>query len=92
MAANKVAGVRAALVWSEETAELSRRHNDANVISVGARMHPVETTTTFVEIFLSTAFTGEERHARRVQMITDYEATGQLPPLPESGSSAGQPA
>ncbi len=93
IAANKVKGVRAALVWSEETAVLAREHNDANVISVGGRMHTVEDMTRFVEVFLETAFTGEERHVRRIGMLGDYEKTGNLPALPESalgrGTSAG---
>lgn len=84
MAANKVVGVRAALVWSEETAVLAREHNDANVISVGGRMHPVEELTRFVEVFLATAFTGEPRHLRRIGMLSDYEQTRTLPPLPPS--------
>jgi ribose 5-phosphate isomerase B len=84
IAANKVKGVRAALVWSEETAVLAREHNDANVISVGGRMHTVEDMTRFVEVFLDTAYTGEERHDRRIGMLGDYEKTGNLPPLPES--------
>ena len=84
IAANKVKGVRAALVWSDETAVLARQHNDANVISVGGRMHTVEEMTRFVELFLDTAFTGEERHVRRIAMLADYEATGDLPPLPAS--------
>ena len=83
-AANKVRGVRAALVWSEEIATLAREHNDANVISVGGRMHTVEQVTRFVEVFLNTPYTSEERHARRIGMLTDYEVTGQLPPLPDS--------
>ena len=62
IAANKVKGVRAALVWSEETAVLAREHNDANVISVGGRMHTVEDMTRFVEVFLATPYSGEERH------------------------------
>jgi ribose 5-phosphate isomerase B len=82
IAANKVAGVRAALAWSDDTARLCRMHNDANVVSIGARMHSLEEATAFVETFLSTAFTGEERHARRLAMLTDYEQTGDLPPLP----------
>jgi ribose 5-phosphate isomerase B len=86
IAANKVKGVRAALVWSEETAVLARRHNDANVISVGGRMHSVEDMTRFVELFLETEFTAEERHARRIAMLADYEVTGDLPPLPESAT------
>ena len=87
IAANKVKGVRAALVWSEETAVLARQHNDANVISVGGRMHTLDEMTHFVDLFLATAFTGEERHARRIAMLADYEQTGDLPPLP-----AGAPA
>jgi ribose 5-phosphate isomerase B len=84
IAANKVKGVRCALVWSEETATLAREHNDANVVSVGGRMHTVEDMTRFVEVFLGTAYSGEERHTRRIDMLTDYEKTGNLPPLPES--------
>jgi len=84
MAANKVKGIRSALVWSEETAVLARQHNDAQVIAVGGRMHTVEEMTRFVEIFLATPFSEEERHARRIEMLTDYERTGELPPLPPS--------
>lgn len=86
IAANKVAGCRAALAWSEETAVLARQHNDANVISVGGRMHTLEEMTRFVELFLATPFTGEERHARRIAMLADYEHTGELPPLPPSAA------
>ena len=84
MAANKVKGVRCALVWSEETATLGREHNDANVVSVGGRMHTVDEMTRFVEVFLGTPFSREERHARRIGQLTTYESTGELPPLPES--------
>jgi len=84
IAANKVKGVRAALVWNEETAVLARQHNDANVVSVGGRMHTVEDMTRFVEVFLGTDYSGEERHTRRIGMLADYEKTGNLPPLPES--------
>ena len=83
MAANKVLGVRAALAWTEDTAVLAREHNDANVISVGARMHTPDEATRLVELFLTTAFSGEERHSRRIAMIDGYEATGELPPLPD---------
>jgi ribose 5-phosphate isomerase B len=86
IAANKVEGVRAALAWSEETARLGREHNDANVVSVGGRMHSLEDMTHFVEVFLATSFSGEERHSRRISMLTDYEATGTLPALPESAT------
>ena len=92
IAANKVAGVRAALAWSDETARLAREHNDANVLSVGGRMHPVEDMVRFVGVFLDTAFTGEERHVRRIGMLSDYERTGDLPPLPESAAGLGPDA
>lgn len=82
IAANKVKGVRAALAWSSETAKLGREHNDANVISVGARMHPEEEATGFVETFLATDYSGEDRHTRRIKMLDSYESTGELPPLP----------
>jgi ribose 5-phosphate isomerase B len=82
MAANKVKGVRAALVWNEDTARLSREHNDANVISIGARQHDLDTAARFVELFLTTAYSGEDRHTRRIEMLADYERTGELPPLP----------
>jgi len=84
IAANKVVGIRSALVWSEETAALAREHNNANVVSVGGRMHSLADMTRFVEVFLATAFTGEERHARRIAQLTSYETTRELPPLPES--------
>lgn len=83
IAANKVKGVRAALVWNEDTATLAREHNDANVISLGARQHDADTATRFVELFLTTPYSGEERHTRRITMLGDYERTGELPPLPD---------
>jgi len=88
IAANKVRGVRAALAWSDETAALAREHNDANVISVGGRMHSLEEMIRFVGIFLGTGFSGEERHQRRIDMLADYESTGDLPPLPDSALDA----
>jgi len=82
IAANKVAGVRAALVWSEETARLARQHNDATVAAVGGRMHDGPTAVGFVRAFLAEPFSGDERHVRRIGMLTAYERTGALPPLP----------
>ncbi len=82
IAANKVRGVRAALAWSEETAQLARLHNNANVVSVGARMHSRDEATRFVEVFLASDFTGETRHGRRIAMLTAYEETGRLPDPP----------
>ncbi|MGO9501686.1 MAG: ribose-5-phosphate isomerase [Streptosporangiaceae bacterium] len=81
MAANKIRGVRAALAWSEETARLARLHNDANVLSLGARMHTLDEAVDFARMFLQTEFSGEPRHARRLAEISDYERTGELPPL-----------
>jgi ribose 5-phosphate isomerase B len=78
IAANKVTGVRAALVWSEDTATLARQHNDANIISIGARNHPEGDVLHFVEIFLETPFSQGERHIRRIGMLTEYEATGAI--------------
>ncbi|WP_410811479.1 ribose-5-phosphate isomerase [Micromonospora sp. 067-2] len=82
IAANKVAGVRAALAWSVETAQLARQHNDANVVAVGARQHTLDEATAIVEAFLSTPFSGNERHARRIAQVAEYELTRQLPDLP----------
>jgi ribose 5-phosphate isomerase B len=82
IAANKVKGVRAVLAWSTETARLGREHNNANVISVGGRMHSEEEATGFIDTFLATDYSGEARHTRRIDMMSDYESTGELPPLP----------
>ena len=82
IAANKVPGCRAVLAYDTETAELGRSHNNAQVIAVGGRMHSVEDATAIVEKFLATPFSGDERHARRIAMLTDYERTGTPPPLP----------
>ena len=84
IAANKVTGIRCALAWSEETAALAREHNDANVVSVGGRMHSVDDMTRFVEVFLTTPFSGDERHVRRIGQLSVYDETRELPPLPES--------
>jgi ribose 5-phosphate isomerase B len=82
IAANKIPGIRAALAWTEETARLARQHNDANVLSLGARMYTIEEATRFAQVFVATPFSGEQRHARRLAMIADFEKTGELPPLP----------
>jgi ribose 5-phosphate isomerase B len=73
ISANKVPGVRAALIWNRETARLAREHNDANVAAIGARMHSVDDACALVTLFLSTAFTGSARHLRRIGEITRYE-------------------
>jgi ribose 5-phosphate isomerase B len=81
IAANKVPGVRAALAWSAQTAQLAREHNDANVLSLGARMHSEADAVSFARVFVETTFSGEPRHARRLAMVTDFEQNGTLPPL-----------
>jgi ribose 5-phosphate isomerase B len=68
MAANKVRGVRCALCWNEESAKLSRLHNDANVLSLGERMIPEELALEIVRIWLTTPFEGG-RHARRIAQL-----------------------
>jgi ribose 5-phosphate isomerase B len=76
IAANKVAGIRAALAWNDETAILARQHNDANVISIGARNHPLEDALRFVELFLDTPFSQDPRHVRRINEVAAFETTG----------------
>jgi ribose 5-phosphate isomerase B len=74
IAANKVAGVRAALAWNSDTARLAREHNDANIVAIGARMHDEATAAGLVEMFLATPFSGAERHSRRIAEVGRYEA------------------
>ena len=78
IAANKVEGARAALVWSIATAQLGREHNNANVIAIGARQHEFAEVISFVETFVATPFPGEERHARRIAQLAEYETTGAI--------------
>lgn len=75
IAANKVKGIRCALCWTHETAELSRRHNNANALSIGERMIPLELALEIVDIWLDTPFDGG-RHARRLTELDCYEAGG----------------
>jgi ribose 5-phosphate isomerase B len=81
MAANKVRGVRAALCYDEELARLAREHNDARILSIGARMSEPDVARAMVRMFVGTPFSGDERHVRRLRMIEAYEADGTLPPL-----------
>jgi ribose 5-phosphate isomerase B len=73
IAANKVVGARAALAYNFDTAKLGRQHNDANVIAIGARMHSQEEALEMVRLFLTTPFSGDPRHARRIGLLADYE-------------------
>ena len=75
MAANRVKGVRAALVWNDSTARLAREHNNANVVSIGARQHSVEECFALVDVFLETPFSQDERHQRRISLMDEYEET-----------------
>ena len=68
MAANKVRGVRCALCWNEETARLSRQHNDANVLSLGERVIPEEIALAIVRVWLTTDFEGG-RHSQRIALL-----------------------
>jgi ribose 5-phosphate isomerase B len=73
IAANKVPGIRAALAWNRDTAALARQHNDANVIAVGGRQHSADEAAELVLLFLDTPFSGDERHIRRIGLVSDYE-------------------
>jgi ribose 5-phosphate isomerase B len=72
IAANKIRGVRAALAWNEETARLARQHNDANVLSIPARMISAAEVSKIVKSYLGAKFEGG-RHARRVEEISELE-------------------
>ncbi len=82
IAANKVPGARCALGWSTETASLAREHNNALLIGIGGRMHTVEQALAIVDAFVSTPWSGEPRHERRVAIMADYEKTHRAPPVP----------
>jgi ribose 5-phosphate isomerase B len=86
IAANKVKGVRCAVGFSDQTATLCREHNDANILSLGARMYDVATALRYAELFLATPFSRAERHVRRITLLSGYEASGVLPPRPEDGA------
>ncbi len=76
IAANKVRGARAALAWNTDTAQLARQHNDAWVVSVGARQHPEAEALAIVDAFLAEPFSADERHERRIGIIRSFEDTG----------------
>ncbi len=78
IAANKVSGIRAALVWNEDTAKLARSHNDANVIAVGARQHSKEEILELIETFITEPFSNDERHIRRIGKIATFEKNGDV--------------
>jgi ribose 5-phosphate isomerase B len=76
ISANKVKGARAALAWSTETASLARQHNNAQIVSIGARMHTPEEAVEIVSAFLETPWSDEARHQRRIDMLLTYEQSG----------------
>jgi ribose 5-phosphate isomerase B len=78
IAANKVSGIRAALVWNQDTAKLARSHNDANVVALGARQHTKEQVLELIQLFIKEPFSGDERHARRIGKIATFEQTGEV--------------
>ncbi len=67
--ANKIKGIRAALVYDEQTAKLSRQHNDANVLCMGGRLTPEEEAKKIVDVWLNTSFEGG-RHEKRIKLIS----------------------
>ena len=98
MTANRVPGVRCALCWNAETAELARRHNDANALSIGARMISLDQALEIVRIWLETPFDGG-RHVHRIQQIDqpvfpeNAEGAGNKPPEPvAAGTGSKGPA
>ncbi len=73
IAANKIHGVRAALAWNKETAELARHHNDANIVAIGGRTTPPESIKEIVLAFLTNSFDSGGRHERRIEKISGLE-------------------
>ena len=99
IAANKVSGIRAALIWNESTALLARQHNDANVCAIGARQHTLDDAIHLIDLFLAEPFSKEERHARRIAQLAEFEATGAIAghpiddrPRPERARGAFDPS
>jgi ribose 5-phosphate isomerase B len=84
IAANKVPGARCALAWSVETAQLARQHNNALLIGLGGRMHSKEEAFAIVDAFLATPWSDEARHQRRIDILAEYERTGEAPAVPQA--------
>lgn len=81
IAANKVPGARCALAWSVETARLAREHNNAQLIGLGGRMHSEDEALAIVDAFLDQEWSAEERHQRRIDIISEFEKTGIAPEI-----------
>ena len=84
IAANKVKGARCALAWSVETARLAREHNNAQLIGIGCRMHSAAEALALVDAFLDQAWSGNPRHQRRIDILSEFETTGVAPEVPEA--------
>jgi ribose 5-phosphate isomerase B len=82
IAANKVPGARCALAWSVETAQLAREHNNAQLIGIGGRMHSEAEALAIVDAFLTTTWSEEQRHQRRIDILADYEKAHVPPAVP----------
>lgn len=78
MAANKVEGARCALSWNPEISRLAREHNDAWLVSVGARQHSEDDAIAIVDEFLRTPFSCDERHVRRIGIMSEFEKSGRI--------------
>ena len=78
MTADKVPGIRATPVQTVQFAELAREHNNAQVVAVGGRQHSKEEALEIIKVFLATPWTNEERHARRIGQLAEYEQTGDI--------------
>ena len=78
ISANKVKGIRAVLAWSVETAQLGKEHNNANVVSIGGRMHSIDQCKEIIDAFIATPFSNDERHIRRINKMSKFEETGEI--------------
>lgn len=73
IAANRVSGIRAALAWNIETAKLARQHNNAQIVSIGGRMHTESEALAILDAFIAEPFSGDARHQRRIDLMLDYD-------------------
>lgn len=89
IAANKVNGIRAALAWNTEIARLARQHNNANVLSVGARMHDMDELLAIIDAFIAEPFSGDERHERRIGQLAHFEQNNTVLPSGTSVTADG---
>ncbi len=78
IAANKVKGIRAVLAWNIETAKLGKEHNNANVVSIGGRMHSIDECKAIIDAFIATPFSNDDRHIRRINKMSKFEETGEI--------------